>query len=208
MLHFWGILARVLHRAKQEWKLQTIAPLKTFLPSWKEKGAIGKIKKVTSIIHNIVEAHPHSKIWVCRCHPYPSICKNRVLTKILLEKDLPISAVAFSTVSGLAILRSTKWPGLIFFNRTFLSCHFIVLAWYLLMCSMAWSMVPSMVSFVIWESVSSSAEAVVLIDPILASSGVIASSPNRSLKGVKPVDLETSVLLGMAMDLIYSRTHG
>jgi hypothetical protein len=34
-----------------------MAPLKTFLPSWKEKGAIGKIKKVTSITHNIVEAH-------------------------------------------------------------------------------------------------------------------------------------------------------
>jgi hypothetical protein len=40
----------------------------------------------------------------------------------------------------------------------------------------------------------SSAEVVVLIDPVLASSGVIASSPNRSLKGVKPVDLEMVVL--------------
>jgi hypothetical protein len=27
---------------KKKWKLQTMAPLKTFLPSWKEKGAIGK----------------------------------------------------------------------------------------------------------------------------------------------------------------------
>jgi hypothetical protein len=71
-----------------------MAPLKTFLPSCKEKGAIGKIEKITSITHNTVEAHPHSKIWVCRCRPYPSICKNRVLTKILPEKDLPISAVA------------------------------------------------------------------------------------------------------------------
>jgi hypothetical protein len=35
---------------------------------------------------------------------------------------------------------------------------------------------------------------VVLIDPVLASSGVIASSPNMSLKGVKPDDLETVVL--------------
>jgi hypothetical protein len=40
----------------------------------------------------------------------------------------------------------------------------------------------------------SSTEAVVLIDPIFASSGVIASSPNRSLKGVKLVELDTVVL--------------
>jgi hypothetical protein len=29
-------------------KLQTMAPLKTFLPFGKEKGAIGKMKKITS----------------------------------------------------------------------------------------------------------------------------------------------------------------
>ena len=29
---------------KKEWKLQPMAPLKTFLPSWKEKGTIGKRK--------------------------------------------------------------------------------------------------------------------------------------------------------------------
>jgi hypothetical protein len=51
-----------------------------------------------------------------------------------------------------------------------------------------------MVSFVTWQSVSSSVEAKVLIEPILASSGVIASSPNRSLNGVNPVDLDTAVL--------------
>jgi hypothetical protein len=51
-----------------------------------------------------------------------------------------------------------------------------------------------MVSFVILQFYSSSAEAKVLIEPILASSGVIALSPNRSLNEVKPVDLETSVL--------------
>jgi hypothetical protein len=75
-------------------KITNYGPLKTFLPSWKEKSAIGKIKKVTSITHSMVEAHPHSKICVCRCHPYPSIFKNRALMKIQLEKDLPISAVA------------------------------------------------------------------------------------------------------------------
>jgi hypothetical protein len=55
-------------------------------------------------------------------------------------------------------------------------------------------MVPSMVSFVIWQSASSSVEAMVLIDPILAFSGVIASSPNKNSNGVKLVDLETAVL--------------
>jgi hypothetical protein len=51
-----------------------------------------------------------------------------------------------------------------------------------------------MVSFVIWQLPLSSFEARVLIEPILASSGVIASSPNRSLNGVNPVDLDTTVL--------------
>jgi hypothetical protein len=51
-----------------------------------------------------------------------------------------------------------------------------------------------MVSFVILQSSSLSAEARVLIEPILASSGVIASSPNKSLNGVNHVDLETTVL--------------
>jgi hypothetical protein len=50
------------------------------------------------------------------------------------------------------------------------------------------------VSFVIWQSPSSSVEARILIEPVLASSGVIASSLNRSLNGVNPVDLDTTVL--------------
>jgi hypothetical protein len=51
-----------------------------------------------------------------------------------------------------------------------------------------------MVSFVILQSSSSFAETEVLIEPVLASSGVIASSPNKSMNGVNPVDLETTVL--------------
>jgi hypothetical protein len=50
------------------------------------------------------------------------------------------------------------------------------------------------VSFVILQFSSSSTEAKVLIEHILASFSVIALSPNRSLNGVKPVDLETVVL--------------
>jgi hypothetical protein len=51
------------------------------------------------------------------------------------------------------------------------------------------------VSFVTWQSPSSSVEAKVLIEPVLASSGVIALSLNRSLNGVNPVDLDTPLLL-------------
>jgi hypothetical protein len=43
-------------------------------------------------------------------------------------------------------------------------------------------------------SASSSLEVVVLIDPVLASSGDMALSPNNSLNGVKPIDLDTVVL--------------
>ena len=50
------------------------------------------------------------------------------------------------------------------------------------------------------------AEATILIDPALASSGVIASSPNNSLKGVKPVDLDM-VVLWLHTTLINSSGH-
>jgi hypothetical protein len=40
-----------------------MAPLKTFIPFGKEKGAIEKNeKRLHQIAHNIAEAHPHSKI--------------------------------------------------------------------------------------------------------------------------------------------------
>jgi hypothetical protein len=51
-----------------------------------------------------------------------------------------------------------------------------------------------MVSFFILQSSSSSAEARVLIEHVLASFGVIASSSNKSLNGVNHVALETTVL--------------
>jgi hypothetical protein len=92
MLHYWGNLALVLHRAKQEkLKITTYGPIKNLSPLLKGKGCHRKKnKKITSITHNIAEAHPHSKTWVCRCHSYPSAYKNRVLTKILPRKGHPI----------------------------------------------------------------------------------------------------------------------
>jgi hypothetical protein len=78
-------------------KITNYGPVKNLSPLLKGKGCRRKkIKKITSITHNTAEAHPHSKIWVCRCRPYPSICKNRILTKSLPEKDLPILVVACS----------------------------------------------------------------------------------------------------------------
>jgi hypothetical protein len=50
------------------------------------------------------------------------------------------------------------------------------------------------VSFFVLQASSSSVEARVLIDHVLASFGVIASTPNKSLNEVKPVDLEATVL--------------
>jgi predicted solute-binding protein len=64
-----------------------------------------------------------------------------------------------------------------------------------------------MESFDTLQVSSSSTEARVLIDPVFASSGVIASSPNRSLNGVKPVDLETVVLWfhTTLMDIVFAQ---
>jgi hypothetical protein len=55
-------------------------------------------------------------------------------------------------------------------------------------------MIPSIASFEILGLSSSCAEAIVHIEPIFASSGVIASYPYKSLNRVKPVDLDTKVL--------------
>jgi hypothetical protein len=60
ILHILGDFALVELNKKK--KLHAMAPLKTFLPFRKEKGAIGKIKKVYIKLHIVSEAHPHSKI--------------------------------------------------------------------------------------------------------------------------------------------------
>jgi hypothetical protein len=62
MLYYWGNLALVFHRANQEkLKITTYGPIKSLSPLLKGKGRHReKIKKITSITHNIAEAHPHS----------------------------------------------------------------------------------------------------------------------------------------------------
>jgi hypothetical protein len=73
-------------------KITSYGPIKNLSPPLKGKGYHRKMEeRLHHITHSITEAHPHSKIWVCRCRPYLSIYKNRVLMKILLEKDLPTS---------------------------------------------------------------------------------------------------------------------
>jgi hypothetical protein len=61
-LHLLGDFALVELNKKE--KLQAMAPLKTFLPLWKVKGCHSKKneKRLHQITHNIVEAHPRSKI--------------------------------------------------------------------------------------------------------------------------------------------------
>jgi hypothetical protein len=72
-------------------KITTYGPIKKpFSPLEWKRVSKGKNKKITSITHNIAEAHPHSKTWVCHCRAYPLVCKNRVLTKIPPRKGLPI----------------------------------------------------------------------------------------------------------------------
>jgi hypothetical protein len=101
ILHFTSFLGDLALVELNKKKLQAMAPLKTFLPLWKGKGCHRKNeKRLHQITHKIAEAHPHSMIWVCRCRPYPSICKNRVLTKIQPEKDLPTSAIIFRLCLG------------------------------------------------------------------------------------------------------------
>lgn len=70
------------------------------------------------------------------------------------------------------------------FNFTFLPRHLVVSTWYLLMCSIAWSWIPSIASIM----------ATVHDDPISASSRYIVLSPQISVNGVKHVDLDTEVL--------------
>jgi hypothetical protein len=87
----WRNLALILQRAKHKMKITTYGPIKNLSPLLKgkeyhrEKG-----KKITLFIHNIIEAHLHSKTWVCCCRPYLSVCKNRVFTKIPPKRGLPI----------------------------------------------------------------------------------------------------------------------
>ena len=60
-LHFLGDFALVeLNKKKRNYMLSP--HLKPFSPFGKEKGAIGKIKRLHQAKHNIAEAHPHSKI--------------------------------------------------------------------------------------------------------------------------------------------------
>jgi hypothetical protein len=67
ILHITSLGDLALVGLNKNEKLQAMAPLKTFLPSWKEKGTIEKNKKrLHQITHSIGKAHPHSKIWVLK----------------------------------------------------------------------------------------------------------------------------------------------
>jgi hypothetical protein len=95
---FWPLYCVGLNKNE---KNTSYGPIKNLSPPLKGKGCHRKNgKRLHQITHSTIEAHPHSKIWVCRCRPYPSICKNRVLTKIQPEKDLPTSVVTYPLYLG------------------------------------------------------------------------------------------------------------
>jgi hypothetical protein len=101
---------------------------------------------------------------------------------------------SFSTVSGLAILRSTKCPSIIFFSLIFVSPldYFDLIFIDVINCLKS---DPFYSVFCYFGTVFVLCQSYrVLIDPVLASSGVIASSSNKSLNRVNPIDLETTML--------------
>jgi hypothetical protein len=92
------------------------------------------------------------------------------------------------------VTRSTRCPGLMFFSFTFRSRHLIFFSQILI--DVFYCLKPGHFYgvFCHFAILFIFCKAKVFIEPLLASSGVIASSPNKSLNGVKHVDLETAVL--------------
>ena len=100
---------------------------------------------------------------------------------------------SFPTVAAFGFLLRTRSLSYMCFLTTLLSLHFLVCSWYLLMFSTAFNIVPLIVSL---EYSSSVAKACFITQRLwcMASLGSIASSPYRSLNGVKPVALDEVVL--------------
>jgi hypothetical protein len=68
-----------------------MAPLKTFLPLWKGKWCHRKNeKRLHPITHNIAEAHPHSKIWLCRCRPYLQFVRTGPRRRYHQKRSFPL----------------------------------------------------------------------------------------------------------------------
>jgi hypothetical protein len=80
-----------------------------------------KHKKLHQVIHNIAEAHRHSKILEFRCRPCPSICTNQALTKIPPRKVLPISTVACLLYLGWLLSEAPNVPAQYFLAGPFIS---------------------------------------------------------------------------------------
>jgi hypothetical protein len=96
-------------------------------------------------------------------------------------------------VLGLATLRSARCPGIMFFNFTFLSHHFFVLASYLLICSMISSLSPSTIALDFFAIVIFSHNNDVCWSSFYFFWGV-CFVPEEKLEGVKSMDRDTEVL--------------
>jgi hypothetical protein len=71
-----------------------------------------------TVTHSISEARLHSRILEYHSHPCLLNLYDPGLDEDTIKKGPSHLSCSFPTVSGLAILRSTKCPGLIFFNLT------------------------------------------------------------------------------------------
>jgi hypothetical protein len=100
-LHITSLRDLALVGLNKNEKFTSYGPIKNLSPLLEGKGCHRKNeKRLHHIRHSIAEAHPHSKIWVFRCRPYPSIYKNWVSTKIPPEKDLPTLVAIFRLYLG------------------------------------------------------------------------------------------------------------
>lgn len=97
------------------------------------------------------------------------------------RNDHPTSPRILPIVSRLATLRSARCLSIILFNSTFPFLHFLISLWYLLICSIASSLISSMMSFEIccWF--------VSLVSrwPLLISSLVLLGNPSVSKENLK-----------------------
>jgi hypothetical protein len=91
----WGEICPCIEQGcKKKMKITAYGPIKNLSPLLKrKKRTIGKENKYMVVIHNISEAHLHSKTLEYRFLPCHLTCKTLVLTKIPPESP-PICAVA------------------------------------------------------------------------------------------------------------------
>jgi hypothetical protein len=134
-LHILGDFALVELNKKR--KLQNMTPLKTFLPLWKGKGCHKKnVKGYINlyIISSKLIRIPRSRN-VVAVHILQSV-RTGPRRRYHQKGSFPLQ-LQFAYCVRISHSSKHQMPWLNVFNRTFLSRHFIVSAWYLLIFSTA-----------------------------------------------------------------------